>query len=271
MALISLMAACDRIEAFIAPNADLWPRWQAHDSESPRTIDHRAWGGFLDAYLSTGADGIARIAYGKVDGANRKSLTAYVQELAALPISTYGRKAQRAYWVNLYNAVTVDLVLSRYPVESIRDIKISPGLLAYGPWDKKLIEVEGEMLSLNDIEHRILRPIWGDPRLHYVLNCAAVGCPNLPPRPLTAANGERLLNEAARSYVNHLRGARVRDGKAVVSKIYNWFSTDFGQDDQAILSHIRGYALPPLARLLDGVSGIGSFEYDWTLNDSRGK
>lgn len=271
MALISLMAACDRIEAFIAPNADLWPRWQAHDSASTRTIDHRAWGGFLDAHLSTGADGTTRIAYGRVGEADRNSLTAYIEGLAALPISTYGRKAQRAYWVNLYNAVTVNLILSRYPVESILDIKISPGLLGFGPWDKKLIEVEGEMLSLNDIEHRILRPIWRDPRLHYVLNCASIGCPNLPPRPLTAANGERLLREAARIYVNHPRGARVGEGKAVVSKIYNWFSTDFGEDDQAILSHIRGHALPPLARLLDGVSGISSYEYDWALNDSRRK
>jgi Protein of unknown function, DUF547 len=87
-------------------------------------------------------------------------------------------------------------------VASIRDIAISPGLFSVGPWGRKLIEVEGEPLSLDDIEHRILRPIWRDPRLHYAVNCAALGCPNLRSSAFTAANADILLETAASDYVN---------------------------------------------------------------------
>jgi Protein of unknown function, DUF547 len=87
-------------------------------------------------------------------------------------------------------------------VASIRDIAISPGLFSVGPWGGKLIEVEGEPLSLDDIEHRILRPIWRDPRLHYAVNCAALGCPNLRSSAFTAANADILLETAASDYVN---------------------------------------------------------------------
>lgn len=269
MALIPILAACERIEAFLAPGADLWPRWQAHDAAATMTIDHAAWGEFLDAYLRMKADGISSVAYGEVSAAHRKSLKAYIRGLAALPISAYARSQQRAYWVNLYNSLTVDMILSHYPVDSIVDLRISPGFFSFGPWDKKLIQVEGEMLSLNDIEHRILRPIWKDPRLHYVINCAALGCPNLPTQPLTGKNGEQTLNDAARIYVNHSRGARVEDGRAVVSKIYNWFADDFGRDKSEILAHIRRYAEPPLTRKLEGAAQIDGYQYDWALNDSK--
>ena len=271
-ALIFLLAACDRIETYVAPNAELWERWQAHDPLATRAvdhgvIDHSAWGEFLAAYLRAGPDGVNRISYRTVSASHRDALKSYLARLTSLPISAYSRGEQRAYWVNLYNALTVELVLSRFPVDSIMDIGISPGLLAFGPWDKKLVRVEGEMLSLNDIEHRILRPIWKDPRLHYVLNCASVGCPNLPRRPLTAQNSEQMLDAAAREYINHPRGARVEDGKVVISKIYNWFSVDFGSDAPAILAHLRRFAHPPLAAALKDATRIDRFEYDWALND----
>ena len=269
MALFSLLAGCDRIEAYFAPKAELWVRWQAHDPSSTLPIDHSAWGEFLGAHLGTGDDGVNRIAYGMVSASTRSGLRAYLDGLASLPISSYGRAEQLAYWVNFYNALTVELVLSRYPVKSMMDIRISPGLLAYGPWGKNLTEVEGEALSLNDIEHRILRPIWRDPRIHYVLNCASVGCPNLPREPLTAQNGERLLDAAAREYINHPRGVREEKGKVVVSKIYNWFSADFGADTAGILAHIAQFARSPLAEALRRAGRIDRYEYDWALNDAR--
>ena len=268
IALALKLAGCDLIESFAAPKADLWPRWQAHDEAATRSIDHKPWDEFLGANLSTGNDGINRLAYGKVSEAYRKLLKTYIGSLTAVPISQYSRGEQRSYWVNLYNSLTVDLILSHYPVESIMDIDNSPGFFSYGPWGKKLTRVEGQMLSLNDIEHRILRPIWGDPRLHYVLNCAALGCPNLPGRPLTAANAEQALDEGARAFVNHPRGARMQDGKVVVSKIYNWFSEDFGEDSEAILHHIRKYAAPALFGELKGSTKIGAYEYDWGLNSA---
>ncbi len=178
-----------------APSAELWPRWQAHDDASTARIDHSAWDRFLRTYVRLGADGIARIPYGRVAAADREALGRDLSRLAATPISAYSRAEQFAFWVDLYNELTVKVVLDHYPVRSIRDIAISPGLFASGPWGRKLITIEGEGLSLDDIEHRILRPIWRDPRIHYAVNCAALGCPNLqaagvhrgqhrgPPRP----------------------------------------------------------------------------------------
>src|SRR6185503_17839522 len=131
------------------------------------------------------------------------ALDAYVEKMQGVAIRTFCRPEQRAYWANLYNATTVKVVLDHYPVDSIMKINISPGLFAKGPWKKKLLKVEGEEVSLDDVEHRILRPIWKDPRTHYSVNCASLGCPNLQPHAFTAATLDAMLDEAARGYVNH--------------------------------------------------------------------
>ena len=154
-------------------------------------------------------DGVNRVAYGKVAPQDKQALASYVDRLSKVQVTKLARSEQLPYWINLYNAATVKVVLDHYPVESILKIDISPGLFAKGPWKKKLLTVEGEAVSLDDIEHRILRPIWKDPRTHYAVNCASLGCPNLQPRAFTAGNMDELLDAGARAYVNHPRGARV--------------------------------------------------------------
>jgi len=172
-----------------------------------------------------------------------------------------------AFWVNLYNALTVRLVLQFYPIDSIKDIDVSSGLFG-SVWDRKLLEVLGQPMSLNDIEHRILRPIWRDARIHYAVNCAAIGCPDLPPAAFTAENAGALLDHGARAYVNHPRGVRIDRGRLTVSKIYGWFQEDFGGNEGSVLRHLRQYADPALAKTLDGFDGIDDYAYDWRLNDS---
>jgi hypothetical protein len=255
-------------QALFAPSADLWERWQAHDPASTATIDHSPWDRLLAAYVVRGRDGIARFAYGRVTEADRATLDAYIGGLAATPISRYARPQQRAYWINLYNALTVQVVLDHYPVASIMDIDISPGLFAKGPWDRKLLEIEGEPVSLNDIEHRILRPIWKDPRLHYALNCASLGCPDLMQKAYTAALAETLLDIAAHAYVNHPRGVRIDGDRLTVSSIYAWFQEDFGGSDKTIIAHLERYAAPPLAAKLAAFDTIADHDYDWSLNDA---
>lgn len=250
-----------------APSAELWPRWQAHDRTSTQSVDHSAWTALLKKHVVTG--GVNRFAYGNLDPADRSRLGSYVASLAGVKVSSLNRGEQKAYWINLYNALTVRTVVARYPVKSIRDIDISPGLLADGPWDKKLVTVEGAALSLNDIEHRILRPVWRDPRVHYAVNCASIGCPNLQPVAFTADTTEQLLDIAARQYVNHPRGAMVEGGKLKVSSIYHWYGEDFGGSDAAIIRHLKRYAVPALAKKLETVTGISGHRYDWSLNDAR--
>ncbi len=247
-----------------APKAKLWERWSAHDADSTLSIDHAAWNTWLGRFVVAGADGINLVDYAAVTDADRAALRAYIDGLTALDIGSYNRDEQRAYWINLYNALTVDIVLEHYPLDSIRDI--SSGLFSSGPWKLELIRVEGIELTLDDIEHRILRPIWRDPRVHYAVNCASLGCPNLQPGAFTAANTEALLERGAREFVNHERGARVINGKLEVSSIYDWFDDDFGGNDRGVIDHLRRYADADLATALESVERISDDSYDWRLN-----
>ncbi len=259
--------AANPLERLFAPKAELWARWAVHAESPGRAIDHSAWQAFLQRYVVPSADGIHRVAYAAVSAEDRGRLDDYVRSLSAEPVSQNTKAQQLAYWINLYNALTLRLVLDHYPVESIRDIDISPGLFASGPWDKALVEVEGEAMTLNDIEHRVLRPIWGDPRIHYAVNCASIGCPNLQREAFTAGNSGRLLDAAARDYINHPRSVEVQGEGVVLSSIYNWFAPDF-EVDGGVLAHLRRYAAPALAGRLAQEPHISGYAYDWTLNEA---
>lgn len=231
-------------------------------------VNHAAFDAILKAYVRTGADGINRVDYAALKaGADRAALSAYLSDLQAVPVRGLPRPAQRAYWINLYNALTLDVVVSRYPVRSIRDIAISPGLFSVGPWGKKLVTVEGKSLSLDNIEHDILRAIWRDPRIHYAVNCASLGCPNLQDRAFTAQNVERLLDETARAFVNHPRGVRIEGGRLVASSLYHWYAKDFRERESGLLGHLHRYAKPALAADLKTFDRVSRYTYDWALND----
>ena len=270
LALALLTAACSQaeIESSFVPSAKLWERWTSHDPRSVMSVNHDAWSHLLNKYISTDADGLNRFDYRAVTAPDRKLLADQIAYLQGVPISRYNRNEQFAYWANLYNAVTVRTILDNYPVDSIRDI--NDGFLSPGPWNRKLTTVEGVQLSLNDIENRILRPIWRDPRVHYAVNCASVGCPNLRKTAFTATGIDRTLDTAASDYINSPRGVRIRtDGTLVVSSIYIWFRGDFGNGKDDVLAHLRRYAGPGLKPRLSGTSVLRRYDYDWSLNEQR--
>lgn len=229
-------------------------------------VDHSAWRDLLKAYLRTDSSGLNRFAYRRVSAGDRARLKRYIARLQQVRPARLSRNEQMAFWINFYNALTVDVILAHYPVRSIRDIGISPGLFTKGPWRKKLVRVAGVALSLDDIEHEILRKIWRDKRIHYAVNCASVGCPNLARKPYTGATLESMLNQAARDYINNPRGVRIEGGRLVLSKLYKWYHGDFGTK-QELLRHLRSYAAAPLARHLTGDIAIASYQYDWRLNE----
>ncbi|MEM7562751.1 MAG: DUF547 domain-containing protein [Pseudomonadota bacterium] len=247
-----------------APESDLWDRWTAHDASATQSIDHSAWQQLLDRFVLPSEDGVNRFAYAHFRKPHRAQLDGYIKQLTDTKISQYNRQEQFAYWINLYNALTIAVVERNFPVQSIRDI--SSGFLSFGPWNIELVEIEGEVVTLNDIEHRILRPIWNDPRIHYVVNCASIGCPNLQKQAFTAENTSRLLQKAAVEFVNHPRAVEVVDGELKVSSIFIWYSEDFGSKDEAIISHLQQYANQDLRQLLDGVDEIDNHHYDWNIN-----
>ncbi len=223
--------------------------------------DHGAWGQILAAGLRLGRDGVARFDYA---GASKPAVDAYIAAMQQVDPTALTSPAAFAYWVNLYNAVTIQTVLAAYPVRSIREIGGNP--LARGPWRAKLVTVRGQRLSLDDIEHGILRPIWQDPRIHYGVNCASIGCPDLARQPYTSGNLATMLEAGARNFVNHPRGVQVRNGRLHVSSIYHWFKADFGGTDSGVIAHLKRYANAQLSGNLDTVTGISSHSYDWDLN-----
>lgn len=255
-------------ERLFAPGIDPWPHWDEHVAGSDRRVDHSAWDGFLKIHLHD-RNGPNLIAYGSVPAPDRAALKDYLRMLQSVMVRDLNRNEQLAYWVNLYNALTVDLILDHYPVVSIRDIDISPGLFARGPWDAKLVTIDGLELSLNDIEHRIIRAIWRDPRIHYLVNCASIGCPDLAPAAYTGANIEPAMKRAAESYVNDPRGVTIVAGRVTVSRIYDWFIEDFGGSEQGVIAHLKQHARPELSRALDAAEGLDDTHYDWALNDLR--
>jgi hypothetical protein len=129
--------------------------------------------------------------------------------------------------------------------------------------------VEGKRMSLDDIEHGTMRPFFRDPRVHYAVNCASIGCPNLWPRVWRAATLEAELDAAAAAYVNHPRGVTIlSDGRLRVSSIYTWFREDFGGDEAGVIAHLRQFAAPPLRQRLAGRTSIAEDTYDWELNNA---
>jgi hypothetical protein len=250
-----------------AQKAELWARWQKNDAASKQKIDHSAWDAFLKKFVvAPHPSGINRVRYQAVTAVDFKSLQDYLRSMQAVAIANYNRNEQKAFWINVYNALTIDLVLSRFPVVSIRTVNISPGLVSQGPWGAKLFTVEDEKLSLDDIEHRILRPIWKDKRVHYAVNAAALGSPNLQPLAFTSENTEALLEKGAGEFINHRRGVSLEKGRLQVSSIYVWFQEDFGGEAEDLMEHWQQYANPALAQELEKYSGGLAHDFDWRLN-----
>ncbi|MDE0367769.1 MAG: DUF547 domain-containing protein [Gammaproteobacteria bacterium] len=192
--------------------------WDASVETNAFSVDHGAWQQLLDAHLKSHPTGINRFDYGglKASAADRATLADYLAYLQSLDPRTFSRAEQKPYWVNFYNALTVKVVTDAYPVDSIKHIHESILPIPTGPWGDVHAEVAGMELTLDDIEHGILRPIWRDPRIHYAVNCASLGCPNLAPKVYTASNMEAQLEAGATEYINHPRGVALVDEDFIV-------------------------------------------------------
>ncbi len=256
-----------------AQTAKLIPAWDASDEKNVGHVEHVAWQEILNDYLRVHDSGVNRFDYGafKANAGDTAKLAAYLTSLQSLDPRDYSRAEQKAYWINFYNALTVQVVADAYPVDSIKDISESllgkSGGIFGGPWDDVHAKVAGRDLTLNNIEHGILRPIWRDNRIHYAVNCASYGCPNLSPTVFTAENTEDLLQAGARAYVNHPRGVDFMDDDfIIISSIYKWYVADFGGAEKSVIEHLVKYADKALATRLRKFTGSVDYEYDWSLN-----
>ena len=264
----ALTSACIAAMAQANQEPELIPFWNASDEANTATVDHSAWQALLDTHLAQHPSGVNRVDYAGLKAApdDLEALNTYLDGLEALDPRTYSRAEQQAYWINFYNALTVKVVVDGYPVDSIKDIH--EGWIPFtGPWGDVHAEVAGQELTLDNIEHGILRPIWNDPRIHYAVNCASIGCPNLRAQVYTAQNTDSMLAAGARDYVNHPRGVDIVEEEfMVLSSIYDWWVLDFGGSEDGVLAHLIEYADDELAAQLKDFAGVIDYEYDWDLN-----
>lgn len=246
--------------------AERWALWDSYDANSQQVINHQPWQSFLDNYVRYSQEqGFNLVNYKGVTNDDAVKLSEYISSLTSIDPRTLNRNEQMAYWINLYNAKTVELILENYPVSSIR--KLGQGFLSFGPWKDKIITIDNTPLSLDDIEHRILRPIWKDRRIHYAVNCASIGCPELNKQAFTGGNLEDLLNEGEQAYVNHSRGVTLKGDRLVISKIFDWYREDFAENESGLLAYLATHSNASQQQALKSYSGRVRYEYDWSLNE----
>ena len=251
------------------PQAEFNPAWDRSDESNVERIDHGPWQHVLDTYVAPDSSGVNLVDYAALSGnpSDEAVLSGYLEYLQGIDPRDYSRAEQMAYWINLYNALTVSVVLDAYPVESIKNIH--EGIVPLtGPWGDVHANVAGQDLTLDNIEHDILRPVWQDRRIHYAVNCAAYGCPQLAKTAFTAENTEMLLEAGAHAYVNHSRGVDVVDEDfVIISSIYSWYAGDFGGTEKSVIEHLARYADTDLAEFLKRYEGALEYDYNWSLNE----
>jgi hypothetical protein len=202
--------------------------------------------------------------------ADPKDLERYLKELAVVVRSEFDhwpRAEQIAFLINLYNAQTLKLIVDHYPVKSIKDI----GGFLRGPWSQPVVNVFGETVTLDDIEHGVLRKRYAEPRIHFALVCAAMGCPPLRAEAYVGSRLDAQLDDQARIFLSTSSKNRV-DPKARIlylSPIFKWFAADFISKSGSLEVFVRPF-LPAHASeaLAEGNHEIRYTDYDWSLNDA---
>ncbi len=247
---------------------NLWPKWGTHNPLSEAVIQHQEWQQFLTQHVITNDEGINLVDYPHLTEADLNALKHYINHMSQINITHYNRNEQLAYWLNLYNALIVQIVADYYPVDTVQEVNISPGLFSIGPWGAYLVTIIGTQLTLDDIQNRIIRAIWNDPRTHYAINDGTIGGANLSKQAYQGATIEAQLNQAAQGYINSLRGLQVIEGKLIVSKIYDWYLDDFGGNESDLIHHLSHFANEPLRSHLQQLSSVNSYIYNWHLNST---
>ncbi|HIJ56889.1 MAG TPA: DUF547 domain-containing protein [Deltaproteobacteria bacterium] len=220
-------------------------------------VDHSIYGDLLRRYVK---DGVVDYAGFK---RNEARLDQYLKVLENTKTESLDRNDQFAFYVNAYNAWTIKLILSGYPgIDSIKDL----GNLLKSPWKKKIARIDGDIVTLDHIEHNVLRPRYKDPRVHFAINCASKSCPPLISEPYNGAVLEQQLDAVVRAFLNDRKQNRLEGNTLYASKIFKWFEDDFNKDIMGFfLKYTEGAFRKDLAANRDKIR-IKFLDYDWSLN-----
>lgn len=186
--------------------------------------------------------------------ADRKYLISYINTLGNnIPDNVWTREAKLAYWINAYNALTIDLIIRNPEIKSIKDIK--------DPWNQRLWKLGEKWYNLDEIEHQILRKM-NEPRIHFAIVCASVSCPKLQNKAFTASELDNQLNNATREFLSDPSKNNLSSDRVELSRIFKWFAKDFKQG-QTLIGFLNRYSDIEISQK----ASINFKDYDWDLND----
>ena len=227
------------------------------NSRSDIALDHSIYANLLNKYVHQG-----NVDYRGFKMEESK-LDQYLKVLENVDSKRLSRNEQFAFYINAYNAWTIKLILSGYPgIKSIKDL----GNILKTPWKKKICRIDGDVITLDDIEHNILRPRFKDPRVHFAINCAALSCPPLWSQPFLGSTLDRQLDDATRAFINNPKRNYLKGNTLYVSRIFKWFGKDFNDD---VIGFFLKYADGNLKKELEVKKNsikIKYLNYDWSLN-----
>ncbi len=216
--------------------------------EPKTTFNHSSWNEILEQYVSTQGN----VNYRGLNK-NKTPLRNYITSLGEnMPNSSWSKSEKMAYWINAYNAMTVDLILRNYPVKSIKDIK--------DPWKQRLWKLGSKWYNLDEIEHKILRKT-GDARIHFAIVCASYSCPKLANKAFTATSLELQLNIATKAFLMDTERNRISKNNIKLSKIFKWFADDF-KTNGSLIDFLNTHSDITISK-----NAKKSFmDYNWNLN-----
>jgi len=222
----------------------LWSIGQTSEAQP----DFKAWDTFLKKYVSATGD----VDYKSIK-ANKKELDAITKTFSATSVlPSWSKSDQLTFWINAYNAFTIDLIINNYPLKSIQ------GLDGGKPWDVKRINIGGKKYSLNNIENDIIRPQFKDARIHFAVNCAAKSCPPILNGAFFGKTIDTQLDEATKKFINNKKYQTITSSNITLSKIFDWYGADFGD----IVTFINKYSNVKVNKS----ATIAYKDYDWALN-----
>ncbi len=212
------------------------------------TPNHQLWENILQKHVNYKA---GTVNY-KAIKADKAALQAYITELEThTPQADWSRNDKLAYWINVYNAYTIKLIVDNYPLKSITNLD--------KPWDKKFIKIAGTTYSLNQVENEILRKYTS--KIHFAINCASISCPPLYNHAFTSENVNTYLTRLTRNFLTNSQRTVVSGSSVKVSKIFDWYGVDF-KTDGSIIPYLNKYLDPDLP----ADATVSYLDYDWNLN-----
>ncbi|MFG6685687.1 DUF547 domain-containing protein [Mariniflexile sp. HNIBRBA6329] len=218
-------------------------------SGTSQNFNHDAWDKLLNKHVSN--DGLVNYKTFKTDN---KALNNYITSLSEhTPNDATSKEEKLTYWINAYNALTIDLILRHYPIKSVKDIK--------DPWGKRLWKLGGTWYNLNDIEHKILRKM-NEPRIHFAIVCASVSCPKLSNEAYTSESLEQQLTKATKDFLTDISKNSISEDTLELSKIFQWFAKDFKQNGD-LIDFLNKYSSIKISKK----AKINYKDYNWDLNE----